>query len=135
LQLTALIASQCDFSNAKSGFKNLVVRQDRSNTPGCYVQKAWSRCEQERRSDPNRDQTGTRVRVYYGNMGDSRVIDHVFVLADSALLRISPALNSAAFLQCGCGVTTSATARTLRAASLAVTALPLQKCNDWKDRF
>ena len=38
--------------------KTLVVREDRSNNPGRYVlNERGSRCEQNRRSHPNRDQT------------------------------------------------------------------------------
>ena len=38
--------------------KTLVVRADGSNNPGRYVlNRAWSRCEQTRRSHPDRDQT------------------------------------------------------------------------------
>ena len=95
-------------------FKTLVVRQDRSNTPGSYVLKGPGHVVNKNGEViQTAIKPGTRVRVYYVNMGDSRVVDHVFVSADSALLRIAPALNPAPFLQGGCGVTTSATARTL----------------------
>jgi len=61
-------------------FKTLVVREDRSNTPGSYVLNGRGRVVNK-----NGDviqtaiKPGTHVRVYYVNTGDSRVVDHVVV--------------------------------------------------------
>jgi hypothetical protein len=61
-------------------FKTLVVREDRSNTPGSYVLNGRGRVVNK-----NGDviqtaiKPGTHVRIYYVNTGDSRVVDHVVV--------------------------------------------------------
>jgi hypothetical protein len=60
--------------------KTLVVREDRSNTPGSYVLNGPGHVV-----DKNGEviqtgiKPGTRVRVYYVNMGDLRMVDHVVV--------------------------------------------------------
>jgi hypothetical protein len=61
-------------------FKTLVVREDRSNTPGSYVLNGPGRVV-NKAGEVIRTaiKPGTRVRVYYVNMGDSRVVDHVVV--------------------------------------------------------
>ena len=61
--------------------KTLVVREDKSNSPGSYVlhgpghvlNKAGEVVQTAIRP-------GSHVRVYYINTGDSRVVDHVVVL-------------------------------------------------------
>ena len=61
--------------------KTLVVREDNASNPGRYVLNG-------RGHVVNRDgeilqtavKPGTRVRVYYANMGDLRMIDHVVVV-------------------------------------------------------
>jgi hypothetical protein len=60
--------------------KTLVVRKDRSNTPGSYVLKGPGHVV-NKNGEVIRTaiKPGTRVRVYYINMGDSRVVDHVVV--------------------------------------------------------
>jgi hypothetical protein len=60
--------------------KTLVVREDRSNTPGSYVLKGPGHVV-NKNGEVIRTaiKPGTRVRVYYTNMGDSRVVDHVVV--------------------------------------------------------
>ena len=61
-------------------FKTLVVRQDRSNTPGSYVLKGPGHVVNKNGEViQTAIKPGTRVRVYYTNMGDSRVVDHVVV--------------------------------------------------------
>jgi hypothetical protein len=61
-------------------FKTLVVRQDRSNTPGNYVLKGPGHVVNKNGEViQTAIKPGTRVRVYYTNMGDSRVVDHVVV--------------------------------------------------------
>jgi hypothetical protein len=60
--------------------KTLVVREDRSNTPGSYVLNG-------RGHIVNKDgevirtaiKPGTHVRIYYANAGDLRMVDHVVV--------------------------------------------------------
>jgi hypothetical protein len=60
--------------------KTLVVREDRSNTPGSYVLKGPGHVV-NKNGEVIRTaiKPGTRVRVYYINVGDSRVVDHVVV--------------------------------------------------------
>jgi len=60
--------------------KTLVVREDRSNTPGSYVLKGPGHLV-NKNGEVIRTaiKPGTRVRVYYMNVGDSRVVDHVVV--------------------------------------------------------
>jgi hypothetical protein len=60
--------------------KTLVVREDRSNTPGSYVLNGPGRVV-NKNGEVIRTaiKPGTRVRVYYVNMGDSRVVDHVVI--------------------------------------------------------
>jgi hypothetical protein len=61
-------------------FKTLVVRQDRSNTPGSYVLKGPGHVVNKNGEViKTAIKPGTRVHVYYVNMGDSRVVDHVVV--------------------------------------------------------
>ena len=60
--------------------KTLVVREDRSNTPGSYVLNVPGRVVNKAGEIIRTAiKPGTRVRVYYINMGDSRVVDHVVV--------------------------------------------------------
>jgi hypothetical protein len=60
--------------------KTLVVRQDRSNTPGTYLLKGPSHVMNKNGEViQTAIKPGTHVRVYYVNMGDSRVVDHVVV--------------------------------------------------------
>jgi len=61
--------------------KTLVVRADGSNSPGRYVLNGPGHfvnklCEIIQTGI----KPGARVRVYYANMGDLRMIDHVVVL-------------------------------------------------------
>ena len=60
--------------------KTLVVREDRSNAPGSYVLNGPGRVV-NKAGEVIRTaiKPGARVRVYYINMGDSRVVDHVVV--------------------------------------------------------
>ena len=60
--------------------KTLVVREDGSNQPGSYVLKGRGRVvNKEGEAVSTKIRPGTRVRVYYANIGDSRVVDHVVV--------------------------------------------------------
>src|SRR6267378_2099685 len=61
-------------------FKTLVVREDRSNTPGRYVLNGPGHVVNKNGEViQTAIKPGTHVRVYYVNMGDLRVVDHVVV--------------------------------------------------------
>ena len=60
--------------------KTLVVLEDRSNTPGTYVLNGRGHVVNKKGEViQTAIKPGARVRVYYVNMGDSRVVDHVVV--------------------------------------------------------
>ncbi len=62
-------------------FKTLVVREDRSNNPGRYVLNGRGHVVNKAGEIiQTAVKPGTRVRVYYANMGDLRMIDHVVVV-------------------------------------------------------
>ena len=60
--------------------KTLVVLEDRSNTPGNYVLNGPGHVV-DKHGDviTTAIKPGTRVRVYYLNTGNARVVDHVVV--------------------------------------------------------
>ena len=61
-------------------FKTLVVREDRSNTPGTYVLKGRGHVVNKKGEIiQTAIKPGTRVQIFYANIGDSRVVDHVVV--------------------------------------------------------
>ena len=61
--------------------KTLVVREDNSNNPGRYVLNGPGHVVNKLGEIIQTGiKPGTRVRVYYANMGDLRMIDHVVVL-------------------------------------------------------
>ena len=61
-------------------FKTLVVREDRSNTPGSYVLKGPGHVVNKNGEViQTAIKPGARVRIYYVNTGDQRVVDHVVV--------------------------------------------------------
>ena len=60
--------------------KTLVVLQDRSNTPGSYVLNGPGHVVNKNGEVVQTAiKPGTHVRVYYVNIGDLRVVDHVVV--------------------------------------------------------
>jgi hypothetical protein len=60
--------------------KTLVVREDRSNSPGNYVLNGPGHVVNKRGEIVQTAiKPGTHVRVYYVNTGDSRLVDHVVV--------------------------------------------------------
>ena len=62
-------------------FKTLVVRVDGSNKPGRYVLNGPGHVVNKAGEVVQTAiKPGSRVRVYYVNTGDSRVVDHVVVL-------------------------------------------------------
>jgi len=61
--------------------KTLVVRADDSNNPGSYVLTGPGHVVNKNGEViKTAIKPGARVRVYYVNVGDSRVVDHVVVL-------------------------------------------------------
>jgi hypothetical protein len=60
--------------------KTLVVREDRSNTPGSYVLNGRGHVV-NKNGEMIRTaiKPGTHVRIYYANEGDLRMVDHVVV--------------------------------------------------------
>ena len=61
--------------------KTLVVREDNSNKPGRYVLNGPGHVVNKLGEIIQTGiKPGARVRVYYANMGDLRMIDHVVVL-------------------------------------------------------
>ena len=61
--------------------KTLVVREDNSNNPGRYVLNGPGHVVNKLGEIIQTGiKPGTRVRVYYANMGDLRIVDHVVVL-------------------------------------------------------
>ena len=61
--------------------KTLVVREDNSNNPGRYVLNGPGHVVNKLGEVIRTGiKPGTRVRVYYANMGDFRMVDHVVVL-------------------------------------------------------
>ena len=61
--------------------KTLVVREDNSNKPGRYVLNGPGHVVNKLGEIiQTAIKPGSRVRVYYANMGDLRMIDHVVVI-------------------------------------------------------
>ena len=61
--------------------KTLVVREDGSNKPGSYVLNGPGHVvDKAGKVVQTAIKPGTRVRVYYVNAGDSRVVDHVVIV-------------------------------------------------------
>ncbi len=61
-------------------FKTLVVREDRSNTPGSYVLNGRGHVVNKKGEViETAIKPGTRVHIYYANLGDSRIVDRVVV--------------------------------------------------------
>ena len=61
-------------------FKTLVVREDRSNTPGSYILNGPGHVVNKNgQLIQTAIKPGTHVRVYYVSTGDSRLVDHVVV--------------------------------------------------------
>lgn len=60
--------------------KTLVVREDRSNTPGTYVLNGRGHVvDKNGQVIQTAIKPGTRVHIYYANAGDSRTVDRVVV--------------------------------------------------------
>jgi len=62
-------------------FKTLVIREDSSNKPGTYVLNGRGNVvDKAGAAVTTAVKPGPRVRVYFTNMGNQSVIDHVAVL-------------------------------------------------------
>jgi len=60
--------------------KTLVVREDRSNSPGTYVLNGRGHVVNKKGEViQTAIKPGTRVHIYYANAGDSRTVDRVVV--------------------------------------------------------
>ena len=60
--------------------RTLVVREDRSNTPGSYVLNGRGHVVNKNGEViQTAIKPGTRVHIYYANVGDSRMVDRVVV--------------------------------------------------------
>jgi hypothetical protein len=60
--------------------KTLVVREDRSNSPGTYVLSGRGHVVNKNGEViQTAIKPGTRVHIYYANVGDSRTVDRVVV--------------------------------------------------------
>jgi hypothetical protein len=60
--------------------KTLVVREDRSNTPGSYVLNGPGHVvNKEGQAIRTAIKPGAHVRIYYAQAGDLRIVDHVVV--------------------------------------------------------
>ena len=61
-------------------FKTFVVREDRSNTPGSYVLNGRGHVVNKKGEViQTAIKPGTRVHIFYANIGDSRMVDRVVV--------------------------------------------------------
>ena len=60
--------------------RTLVVREDRSNAPGTYILNGRGHV-MNRKGElvQTAIKPGTRVQIFYANVGDSRTVDHVVV--------------------------------------------------------
>src|SRR5215470_19409128 len=83
ITVTGTIISMTTEEGAAASYqpvKTLVVREDSSNKPGTYVIRGPGHV-MDKAGQPIRTaiKPGTRVRVFYVNIGNSRVVDHVMV--------------------------------------------------------
>jgi hypothetical protein len=83
ITVTGTIISMTTEEGAAASYqpvKTLVVREDSSNKPGTYVIRGPGHV-MNKAGVPIRTaiKPGTRVRVYYVNAGNSRMVDHVMV--------------------------------------------------------
>ena len=76
IKMTTAEGSAANYQPAKT----LVVREDGSNTPGSYVLNGPGHVV-NKNGEVIRTaiKPGAHVRVYYANMGDLRMVDHVVV--------------------------------------------------------
>jgi hypothetical protein len=76
LKITTEEGSAANYQPAKT----LVVREDRSNTPGSYVLNGPGHV-MNKNGEVIRTaiKPGAHVRIYYANSGDLRIVDHVVI--------------------------------------------------------
>ena len=76
IKMTTAEGSAANYQPAKT----LVVREDRSNTPGTYVLNGRGHV-MNKNGEVIRTaiKPGAHVHIYYANVGDSRIVDHVVV--------------------------------------------------------
>jgi hypothetical protein len=76
IKMTSEEGSAANYQPAKT----LVVREDRSNTPGSYVLNGRGHVVNKKGEViQTAIKPGTHVRIYYANAGDSRIVDRVVV--------------------------------------------------------
>src|SRR5215475_981023 len=84
IEVTGSIISTMIAEGAAASYqpaKTLVVREDNANNPGRYVLNGRGHVVNKAGEIVQTAiKPGTRVRVYYANMGDLRMIDHVVVV-------------------------------------------------------
>jgi hypothetical protein len=84
IQVTGTIVRTMTEEGAAASYqpaKTLVVREDSSNNPGRYVLNGRGHVvNKSGEVIQTAIKPGTRVRVYYADMGDLRMIDHVVVM-------------------------------------------------------
>jgi len=78
---TIITAAEDGAAAAYQPVKTLVIRQDSAAKPARYTLNGPGHVV-DKRGDPvlTAVQPGTRVRVFYTNVGDQRMIDHIVVL-------------------------------------------------------
>jgi hypothetical protein len=76
IKMTSEDGSAANYQPAKT----LVVREDRSNTPGSYVLNGRGHVVNKKGEViQTAIKPGTHVHIYYANAGDSRIVDRVVV--------------------------------------------------------
>ena len=76
IQMTSEEGSAANYQPAKT----LVVREDRSNTAGSYVLNGRGHVVNKKGEViQTAIKPGSHVRIYYANVGDSRIVDRVVV--------------------------------------------------------
>ena len=76
MKMTSEEGSAANYQPART----LVVREDRSNTPGSYVLNGRGHVVNKKGEViQTAIKPGTHVRIYYANAGDSRIVDRVVV--------------------------------------------------------
>ena len=76
IKMTSEEGSAANYQPAKT----LVVREDRSNSPGSYVLNGRGHVVNKNGEViQTAIKPGTRVHIYYANVGDSRMVDRVVV--------------------------------------------------------
>ena len=96
--LESIAETQLQRGRQLSADQTLVVREDSSNNPTPMFSKALVTLNKAGEVIQTAIKPGARVRVYYANMGDSRVVNHVVVLLS---LRGRPRVGAEGSLRAG----------------------------------